>query len=556
MKKSKGKGSVFTVVFDAGGSGGSLAKESDEIEAILRDTEVSVTSRVARIAAVYRRAGVGLSEAFRLAWADVKKFAEEAGEAVSKTEGYLSGLDEIRRYSGSRTTAAPATSTSTASKPSSSSSSSASIPDAGEAEASADAVKKLTAAAARLGAGLRDVELRVEGVRLEVAKVGAYLSPSLGGIAGKLDALADSFAAAVAAGDAASDSWRPLAVFMSGALAGAVLAASSSFASFGGLLGGGVLGGALGAAGALGALSALLSGQLLPGIGGAEDGFTLLSASMSGPLSAGAAGALGRLGALSGLLSGQLLSGAGNTTGGFTRLSSLLSGELSAGTSAAAGGLSSLGATLSGPVSGGCSTAAGRLSSLSTLMSGDVTSSAAGLLSYMRGDFRPGWEGVWSGLGELPSEMLEGVTARVKTWLNTVIGYVNRFSDGIGRAFGALGSFSFTVPDWVPGIGGQTLGLDIPAPSLPELPYLARGAVIPPRAPFAAVLGDQTRGTNVEAPLATIEEAVERVFARHGGDERTYRFTAQLGRRVLFDELIDEAKLRRSATGRDPFALS
>lgn len=40
------------------------------------------------------------------------------------------------------------------------------------------------------------------------------------------------------------------------------------------------------------------------------------------------------------------------------------------------------------------------------------------------------------------------------------------------------------------------------------VPYLAKGAVIPPNAPFMAVLGDQRRGTNVEAPLSTIQEAV------------------------------------------------
>ena len=42
----------------------------------------------------------------------------------------------------------------------------------------------------------------------------------------------------------------------------------------------------------------------------------------------------------------------------------------------------------------------------------------------------------------------------------------------------------------------------------PEVPYLARGAVIPANAPFMAVLGDQRHGTNIEAPLTTIQEAV------------------------------------------------
>lgn len=44
--------------------------------------------------------------------------------------------------------------------------------------------------------------------------------------------------------------------------------------------------------------------------------------------------------------------------------------------------------------------------------------------------------------------------------------------------------------------------------TLPKIPELAKGAVIPPNARFMAVLGDQTHGVNVEAPLATIQEAV------------------------------------------------
>lgn len=44
--------------------------------------------------------------------------------------------------------------------------------------------------------------------------------------------------------------------------------------------------------------------------------------------------------------------------------------------------------------------------------------------------------------------------------------------------------------------------------SAPAVPQLAKGAVIPPNNKFLAVLGDQRHGTNIEAPLATIQEAV------------------------------------------------
>lgn len=47
-----------------------------------------------------------------------------------------------------------------------------------------------------------------------------------------------------------------------------------------------------------------------------------------------------------------------------------------------------------------------------------------------------------------------------------------------------------------------------------NLPHLAQGAVIPPNREFLAVLGDQKHGTNIEAPLDTIKQAVAEVLAQ------------------------------------------
>ena len=68
------------------------------------------------------------------------------------------------------------------------------------------------------------------------------------------------------------------------------------------------------------------------------------------------------------------------------------------------------------------------------------------------------------------------------------------------------------------------------------LPHLAKGTVIPPNAPFMAVLGDQRHGTNIEAPLETIKQALAEVLAmQNGGGETNVNVTftgdlAQLAR--------------------------
>ena len=62
---------------------------------------------------------------------------------------------------------------------------------------------------------------------------------------------------------------------------------------------------------------------------------------------------------------------------------------------------------------------------------------------------------------------------------------------------------------------GKQAATNTPVPYALEnanVPYLASGTVIPPNAPFMAVLGDQKHGTNVEAPLTTIQEAVATVM--------------------------------------------
>jgi len=56
----------------------------------------------------------------------------------------------------------------------------------------------------------------------------------------------------------------------------------------------------------------------------------------------------------------------------------------------------------------------------------------------------------------------------------------------------------------------------MPSMATYEIPALATGAVIPANREFLAVLGDQKSGTNIEAPMSTIEEGVENVLRRNG----------------------------------------
>ncbi len=90
-------------------------------------------------------------------------------------------------------------------------------------------------------------------------------------------------------------------------------------------------------------------------------------------------------------------------------------------------------------------------------------------------------------------------------------------------------------------------------PRVGTIPYLAQGAVIPPRSEFLAVLGDQKHGNNIEAPEGLIRKIIREENGGQGGS--TYNVAVNVAGRTLLDIIIDEAELRQSRNGKNPFAL-
>ena len=142
----------------------------------------------------------------------------------------------------------------------------------------------------------------------------------------------------------------------------------------------------------------------------------------------------------------------------------------------------------------------------------------------------------------------------VKKPVNAIIGAINKMisgvCSGINAVIRALNKLHFNIPGWVPLLGGKSFGFNIREVSAPQIPLLATGAVIPPNAPFAAILGDQRHGTNIETPEALLRQVV-----REESGGAVYQFVAQLNRRTIFQEMIDEAKLRQASSGVNPFLL-
>ena len=165
---------------------------------------------------------------------------------------------------------------------------------------------------------------------------------------------------------------------------------------------------------------------------------------------------------------------------------------------------------------------------------------------WFQSKFRDAWQkvkDVFSTGGRIWSGIKEGIESTFHTVVNAIIRGMNTI---IAVPFNKINSMLNTIRN------AHFLGISPfqnmwgvnPLP-VPQIPMLARGAVIPANRQFLAVLGDQRNGNNLEAPESLLREEA-------GGAGSRYEFIARLDRRTLFDEVITEAKLRKGQTGKNP----
>ena len=181
-----------------------------------------------------------------------------------------------------------------------------------------------------------------------------------------------------------------------------------------------------------------------------------------------------------------------------------------------------------------------------------------GIIDFVEGIFSGDWKRAWEGIKTILKGIWDGMVAVVKAPINIIIGAINGLIRGVvgglNIVIDALNKLHFETPDWLPfGLGGKSFGFNIGRLSTPQIPYLASGAVIPPNKEFMAVLGDQTHGNNIEAPESLIRKIVRE---ESGGSGNKYEVVAKVGRKELFRMMIDEAKMQRVQTGRNPFELA
>ena len=141
--------------------------------------------------------------------------------------------------------------------------------------------------------------------------------------------------------------------------------------------------------------------------------------------------------------------------------------------------------------------------------------------------------------------------------LNNIISRVNGMVGNINNSIAGIESgFTFSYNVQLPNGGRRFGNYHLTLPRVNTVPYLASGAVIPPRSEFLAVLGDQKKGNNLETPESLLRQIVREESGKGQGDGNTYNVTVNASGRKLLDIIISEAEMRRHRNGKNPFELA
>lgn len=140
----------------------------------------------------------------------------------------------------------------------------------------------------------------------------------------------------------------------------------------------------------------------------------------------------------------------------------------------------------------------------------------AHISDWFKDKFSAAWQtvkDVFSSGGEIFDGIKDGILEGLKAVINALISGINKV---ISVPFNGINSALKTIKS-VDILGIKPFSW-INTISIPQIPALATGAVIPPNREFLAVLGDQTSGNNIEAPEGLIRQIVRE---EAGGNDNT-----------------------------------
>jgi hypothetical protein len=183
-----------------------------------------------------------------------------------------------------------------------------------------------------------------------------------------------------------------------------------------------------------------------------------------------------------------------------------------------------------------------------------------GLIDFITGVFTGDWKKAWEGIKNIFKGIWDAIWSIIKGVVNVIISIINALIKGvvtgINAVIKALNKINFTVPDWVPLIGGKSFGFNLKELTAPQIPKLATGTVVPANyGEFLAILGDNKREPEVVSPISAMKQAFKEAIAEIGGTGAgTINLNVYLEGKQIYSEVVRQDKQYRTQTGKSAFA--
>lgn len=164
-----------------------------------------------------------------------------------------------------------------------------------------------------------------------------------------------------------------------------------------------------------------------------------------------------------------------------------------------------------------------------------------GIVQFVSGVFTGDWDKAWTGIKNIFGGIWDMIVGVVKGCINLVIDAINSMIAGINKV-------QFDVPDWVPVLGGEHVGLKIP-----KIKKLAKGGIV--TSPTYAQIGEAGKEAvlPLDNNLGYLDKLADKINAKNG-DGQPVRVVVNIGEDTIIDKIVEGINSKNFETNGEVFA--
>lgn len=166
----------------------------------------------------------------------------------------------------------------------------------------------------------------------------------------------------------------------------------------------------------------------------------------------------------------------------------------------------------------------------------DVKQIFNGFNDFISGVFSGNWQKAWTGIKSIFVGVFRGLSDIAKTPINAIIGGFNSVLGTVNGLINKVNNirFKITVPDWIPGIGGNWWGFNgFSIPTIGTIPMLANGGFVKANTPQLAMIGDNRHQGEIVSPEDKLQEMALKAASMAGGNISREELESIINRAVM-----------------------